>query len=97
WRIELLPYLEGATLYEAYRFDEPWDSEANKKILAQMPAVFRHPMEAKDSTHAAYYVLTPAKLLEEKVLPGGGIQAPVGGLPTAFSKTSGVRFADIID
>jgi hypothetical protein len=36
-------------------------------------------------------------LFVEKVLPGGGIEAPVGGLPTAFSKTTGVRFADIID
>lgn len=97
WRVDLLPYLEGAKLYEAYQFDEPWDSEANKKILAQMPPVFRHPMEAKDSINAAYYVLTVEKLFEERVLPGGGIEAPPGGLPTAFSKKTGVRFADIFD
>jgi hypothetical protein len=97
WRVELLPYLEHADLYEKYQFDEPWDSEANKKILAQMPPVFRHPMEAKDSTNAAYYVLTVEKLLDEKVAPGGGVEAPVGGLPTAFSKMKGVRFVDILD
>lgn len=110
WRVELLPYLEQVDLYNAYQFDEPWDSEANKKVLAKMPAVFRHPMDAQDSTNASYYVLTPAKLLAGDVLPGAGegdllgtaagidaIAGPVGGLPTAFSKKSGVRFLEIRD
>jgi beta-lactamase regulating signal transducer with metallopeptidase domain len=97
WRVELLPYLDQAELYNAYQFDEPWDSEANKKVLAKMPAVFRHPTDNKDSTSAAYYVLTPAKLLDTKVLPGGGIEAPLGGLPTAFSRKIGVGFMEIID
>ena len=40
WRVELLPFLEHSDLYEKYRKDEPWDSEANKLILNQMPSVF---------------------------------------------------------
>lgn len=97
WRVELLPYLEQDALYRAYQFDEPWDSEANKKVLAQMPAVFRHPADDAKSTSSGYYVLTPAKLFQEKVLPGGGVEAPPGGLPTAFSKATGVRFSDVTD
>lgn len=58
WRIELLPYLNGATLYEQYRKDEPWDSDHNKKILAQMPAVFRSPQDNPASTNTSYFVLT---------------------------------------
>ena len=97
WRVEMLPYLEQIDLYNAYNFDEPWDSEANKRILAKMPAVFRHPMDKQDSTSAAYYVLTPDKLLETKTLPDGGIEQPVGGLPTAFATKTGVRFGEMTD
>ncbi|MEZ6079354.1 MAG: DUF1559 domain-containing protein [Pirellulaceae bacterium] len=40
WRVALLPILGHAELYKRYRFDEPWDSENNRKLLEQMPAVF---------------------------------------------------------
>lgn len=58
WRVAILPYIEQDALYRQYKLDEPWDSENNKKILAMMPAVFRHPLAPKDSTSADYYVLT---------------------------------------
>ena len=41
WRVELLPFLDQDALFKEYRLNEPWDSEANKKVLAQSPAVFR--------------------------------------------------------
>jgi beta-lactamase regulating signal transducer with metallopeptidase domain len=41
WRVELLPFLDQVNLYNQYRKDEPWDSEANLKVLKQMPAVFK--------------------------------------------------------
>ena len=88
WRVALLPYLEQQALYDQYHFDEPWDSPANKEVLAKMPAVFRHPSEDEKSTNASYYLLRPDRLTDER---------PEGGFPTAFSKTSGVRFADILD
>lgn len=34
WRTLLLPYLDGAQLYNEYRFDEPWDSTHNLSIAA---------------------------------------------------------------
>jgi hypothetical protein len=37
--------------------DEPWDSEANKKVLEQMPVVFRHP-KAANAKDASYFALT---------------------------------------
>lgn len=45
WRVEILPFLGkgGEALYKEYRLDEPWDSPANKLVLAQMPDVFRMP------------------------------------------------------
>ena len=30
WRVEVLPFVEEAALYQKYHFDEPWDSKANK-------------------------------------------------------------------
>jgi beta-lactamase regulating signal transducer with metallopeptidase domain len=59
WRVAILPYLEQDSLYKTYNFSEPWDSDNNKKLLAQMPAVYRHP-NATDVRKdiASYYVLT---------------------------------------
>jgi len=97
WRIELLPYLEQEPLYREYHFDEPWDSEANKKVLEKMPAVFRHPQDDPKSTNTAYFVLTVEKLLEEVRAPGLGTSAPEGGFPTAFGAKNGMPFVHILD
>jgi hypothetical protein len=40
WRVHLLPYLEQDHLYQQFHLDEPWDSEHNKKLIAQMPATY---------------------------------------------------------
>ncbi len=40
WRVHLLPYLEELELYRQFHFDEPWDSEHNKKLLNLMPDVY---------------------------------------------------------
>src|SRR5690606_15140578 len=57
WRIDLLPYLEQQALYDQYRKDEPWDSEANMKVLEQMPAVYRSTRQ-RDATSSSVYVVT---------------------------------------
>ncbi|QDV46947.1 Serine/threonine-protein kinase PknB [Stieleria neptunia] len=56
WRVAILPFVEGALLYEQYRFDEPWNSENNLKLLDQMPEVYRSPNAADDqpSGHTNY-------------------------------------------
>lgn len=97
WRVEILPYIDQAELYRQYKFDEPWDSDANKKVLEKMPAVFRHPQDDPKSTNASYYVLTPEKLLEVVKAPGGGESPPEGGFPTAFSAKNGMPFSQIVD
>jgi prepilin-type processing-associated H-X9-DG protein len=57
WRVELLPYLDQDQLYQSYRMDEPWDSESNRKILAQMPKTFKADPDAVTTT-TSYFVLT---------------------------------------
>jgi hypothetical protein len=54
WRVLLLPYLEQDQLYKQFKLDEPWDSANNKKLLAQMPGVYRVGIEPKDSTKTHY-------------------------------------------
>jgi hypothetical protein len=51
----VLPYLEENELYKQFRLDEPWDSEHNKKLLGQMPAVYANPNLA-DRTRTNYLV-----------------------------------------
>ena len=43
WRVYLLPFLDQAPLYNQFKFDEPWDSDHNKKLIEQMPAVYKSP------------------------------------------------------
>ncbi len=43
WRVQILPYLGEKALYEEFHLDEPWDSDHNKKLIAEMPHVYRSP------------------------------------------------------
>ncbi len=43
WRVYLLPHLDATKLYLQFKLDEPWDSEHNKALIPQMPAVFQDP------------------------------------------------------
>ena len=58
WRVDMLPYLERKDLWKQYRFEEPWDSDANKKVLAAMPHAFLHPMDEPGSTNTSYFAIT---------------------------------------
>jgi hypothetical protein len=43
WRVAILPYLEAKELYDKFRHDEPWNSEHNIALAAEMPDVFSSP------------------------------------------------------
>ncbi len=58
WRVALLPYIDQNDLYKQYRFDEPWDSEHNKTLIAKMPEIYRHPKDKKNSTNTSVFALT---------------------------------------
>jgi hypothetical protein len=57
WRVAILPYLEQAPLHNQYRFDEPWDSPANLRILERMPDVYRSTNAARDTNASSYFGL----------------------------------------
>ncbi len=57
WRVAILPFLGQGSLYQLYRFDEPWDSPANRQVLQQMPPEYRLASDPTATT-ARYFVLT---------------------------------------
>ncbi len=40
WRVAILPFVGETELYNSFKLDEPWDSEANARLVALMPGVF---------------------------------------------------------
>ena len=49
WRVHLLPYIGEGELYDRFKLDEPWDSPANKRLLSQMPKLYRGFYDKKDA------------------------------------------------
>src|SRR5262249_54881977 len=41
WRVEILPYIEEAVLYDQFKMDEPWDSPNNIRLLPRMPKLYQ--------------------------------------------------------
>jgi Protein of unknown function (DUF1559) len=54
WRVQLLPYLGEDSLYQQFKLDKPWDSPANRRLLAQMPKVYAHPLADADQRAQGY-------------------------------------------
>lgn len=42
WRVHVLPYMEHENLYRQFHLDEPWDSEHNMALMAQMPTYYAY-------------------------------------------------------
>lgn len=55
WRVAVLPYVEQDQLYRKFKLNEPWDSEANKPLLAEMPAIFAPVRGKSKEPFATYY------------------------------------------
>jgi hypothetical protein len=48
WRVAILPYIEQQNLHQQFKLNEPWDSEHNKKLISQMPALYAPPGVSMD-------------------------------------------------
>jgi hypothetical protein len=64
WRVAILPFIEQKQLYDQFRWDEPWDSDHNIKLLDEMPAVYSHP----DKPTQAGYTVYQAPLSDKSLL-----------------------------
>jgi hypothetical protein len=95
WRVHLLPYLGEQALYSQFKFDEPWDSANNKRLLDQMPRVYATPAERRGSVpkgNKTYYrgFSSPGALFAR---PAGQPFPGPGGRPRAI----GPNFGQISD
>lgn len=56
WRVHILPYIEQQNLYQQFKLDEPWDSPHNKKLIAQIPSIYRSPNSRAEAGKTTYLV-----------------------------------------
>ncbi len=58
WRVAILPFLgsEESKLFREYDFQQPWDSETNRRLLAKMPAVFESPFAGQEAPGSTHYM-----------------------------------------
>jgi hypothetical protein len=61
WRVAVLPYLGENALFKQFKLDEPWDSPHNKKLVAQMPQVYRSPLSRKGDEGKTVYLAPVGK------------------------------------
>lgn len=100
WRVHILPFVEAQALYQQFHLDEPWDSEHNKPLIAQMPAAFRNPNFA-DPEKTVYLACTGEHALfadgkaDKGHAAGETAATTIGGKEAAWARL--VRFADITD
>ncbi len=55
WRVAILPFIEQQNLYTEFHFDEPWDSEHNKKLIAKMPKIYAPPLGVEAPAGHTFY------------------------------------------
>lgn len=88
WRVHILPFTEQAHLYEQFHFDEPWDSEHNLKLVAQMPLMYAAPGSDPSEGKTNYLAIdVPRSLFSPPKMDG----KPHQKMPV------GVRFRDVTD
>src|SRR5262249_27501642 len=61
WRVAAIPYLESSPLYKQFKFDEPWDSPHNKKLLSEVPLPYRRPDQPAQLPGTTQYLAVVGK------------------------------------
>ncbi len=88
WRVAILPLLGEQALYDEYRFNEPWDSDHNRTLLAKIPKIYQPLRSTDDPFGGDDFVPSPEG---ETHLQG------FVGPNTAFGDGYGQRFHDMTD
>lgn len=54
WRVLILPFVEQDVLYRKFKLDEPWDSDHNRKLIAEMPELYHAPGSKSEAGKTNY-------------------------------------------
>jgi prepilin-type processing-associated H-X9-DG protein len=67
WRVAILPFLEHANVYQMYKSDQPWDSDANQAATNIPILTYKNPADTKAGPmETSYMVVTgPGTLFED--------------------------------
>jgi hypothetical protein len=68
WRVNVLPFLgdpQLTKLYQEFHHDEPYDSEHNLPLVAQMPKIYQHNQAILPPGHTVYQMPTGPNLAGE--------------------------------
>ncbi|MEX0936572.1 MAG: DUF1559 domain-containing protein [Pirellulales bacterium] len=57
WRVHILKDMELSELYDQFNLDESWDSPHNRKLLTQMPDVYKCPSMSDHPDDKTVYVV----------------------------------------
>jgi DNA-directed RNA polymerase subunit RPC12/RpoP len=89
WRVAILPYVGGESLYAQFNLREPWDSSHNIKLLSQMPDVYRLPTDPSDTdrTHYRIFYDKDARQTPSQAIFARNRRISIGWLPAGASNT----------
>ncbi|MEN6459611.1 MAG: DUF1559 domain-containing protein [Thermoguttaceae bacterium] len=98
WRVLILPYLGRRDLYDAYKFDEPWDGPTNKKLLDKRPSVFACPSssDAFDIRTTSYLAVVGHNTLWQSGRTSNPVPDQLSGRSVIVCETSesGIRWTE---
>jgi hypothetical protein len=85
WRVALLPQLGHKELFQRFRLNEPWDGPNNRKLLAEMPDIYKPTRGPVKEGHTYYQGFTGEHAL-----------FPPLGLPRVIKTATGETFNPIL-
>ena len=94
WRVALLPFLEEENLYRQFKLDEPWDSPANRPLLARIPKVYLQPDQVGDTSGNTHYLVFTGQgaMFDDPLKPNPNRPPVPAGQPEL-----GVGIAEVVD
>ncbi|HEV7278915.1 MAG TPA: DUF1559 domain-containing protein [Pirellulaceae bacterium] len=66
WRVEILPFLEQAFLYDSVDHQAPWNAPQNAELHEKMPDVFRCPSQSEEEMTSPYMLVVDRGLLWDR-------------------------------
>ncbi|TVS19869.1 MAG: DUF1559 domain-containing protein [Planctomycetaceae bacterium] len=86
WRVLILPFIEQQGLYQQYEFAEPWDGPNNRRLLSQIPSLYRCPSDVRTGRGVSEWTSYVAVVDTRAAWPGP-TSAKLSGFPAGAAMT----------